>query len=165
MINHVSANVLDLLGLDPSVVVGGRLIDLLPESTIHDLRTKLQLIRIDTGAARIFAMDVMGNGALFDVSIHLSGHSYVFEFEPKVSTEDRDEMALVQPLLSRVKRATDVIGAAREAATAIQVLSGFDRVMVYKFAEDSSGEVIAERCGLQMEPYLGLRYPASDIPK
>jgi len=165
MINHVSENIADLLGLAPSAVVGGRLTEFLPANTIHDLRTKLQLIRIDTGAARLFAVDVMGNGALFDVSIHVSGHSYVFEFEPKIRTEDRDEMALVQPLLSRVKRANDVIGAAREAATAIQVLSGFDRVMVYKFAEDSSGEVIAERCGAQMESYLGLRYPASDIPK
>ncbi|KJZ17009.1 hypothetical protein TW80_17440, partial [Loktanella sp. S4079] len=100
MINHVSANVQDLLGLDPSTVVGGRLHDCLPEETVHDLRTKLQLIRIDTGVARIFAMDVMGDGRLFDVSIHPSGHSFIFEFEPKTSTEDRDEMSLVQPLLS-----------------------------------------------------------------
>ena len=165
MINHVSANVQELLGLDPSAVIGVRLVDLLPEKTIHDLRTKLQLIRIDTGAARIFAMDVMGNGTLFDVSVHVSGHSYVFEFEPKINTEDRDEMAMVQPLLSRVKRASDVASAAREAATAVQILSGFDRVMVYKFADDSSGEVIAERCSSQMKSFLGLRYPASDIPK
>lgn len=42
---------------------------------------------------------------------------------------------------------------------------GFDRTMVYRFAPNGDGEVIAERVHPDMEPYLGLRYPASDIPK
>ena len=41
---------------------------------------------------------------------------------------------------------------------------GFDRVMVYRFLEDDSGCVIAEDRREELIPYLGVRYPASDIP-
>jgi light-regulated signal transduction histidine kinase (bacteriophytochrome) len=36
--------------------------------------------------------------------------------------------------------------------------------MVYRFHEDESGEVVAEVRNPGLESYLGLRYPASDIP-
>ncbi|KAI3920953.1 hypothetical protein MKW98_027663 [Papaver atlanticum] len=46
-------------------------------------------------------------------------------------------------------------------------LTGYDRVMVYKFHEDEHGEFISEviKPGLDLEPYLGLHYPATDIPQ
>ncbi|MDA8585046.1 GAF domain-containing protein [Rhodobacteraceae bacterium] len=165
MINHVSENVQDILGLDPTEVIGGRLLDVLPEQTIHDLRTKLQLLNIATNSSRLFGYDVLGNGTRFDVSIHAQSQKYIFEFEPKLDTQHRDDMSLVQPLLARVKRADDVGAACDQAAMAIQALSNFDRVMVYKFHDDGSGEVIAERKQQDQEPFLGLRYPGSDIPK
>ena len=166
MVNHLSANCKDILGLTPEDVVGQRLTELLPSQTIHDLRTKLQ-VSSSSGSAvsRLFAYDVLKNGSLFDISIHASGPSFIFEFEPKVETQDRDDLSLVQPLIARVSKKDSVISAAEEAALALQVLSGFDRVMVYRFAPDESGEVIAERHASGMEPFLGLRYPASDIPK
>ncbi|VVB01423.1 unnamed protein product [Arabis nemorensis] len=47
----------------------------------------------------------------------------------------------------------------------ISDLTGYDRVMVYKFHEDGHGEVIAECCSPELEPYLGLHYSATDIPQ
>ncbi|KAG7548137.1 Histidine kinase/HSP90-like ATPase superfamily [Arabidopsis suecica] len=47
----------------------------------------------------------------------------------------------------------------------VSELTGYDRVMVYKFHEDGHGEVIAECCREDMEPYLGLHYSATDIPQ
>ncbi|KAL9159248.1 hypothetical protein ABFS82_08G121500 [Erythranthe guttata] len=45
-------------------------------------------------------------------------------------------------------------------------LTGYDRVMVYKFHDDAHGEVVAECCSRPgLEPYLGLHYPATDIPQ
>ncbi|GLT25169.1 hypothetical protein SLA2020_003160 [Shorea laevis] len=44
-------------------------------------------------------------------------------------------------------------------------LVGYDRVMVYKFHEDEHGEVVAECHRPDLEPYLGLHYPATDIPQ
>ncbi|XP_057955504.1 phytochrome C [Malania oleifera] len=47
----------------------------------------------------------------------------------------------------------------------VRDLTGYDRVMVYKFHEDEHGEVVAECRRLDLEPYLDLHFPATDIPQ
>lgn len=47
----------------------------------------------------------------------------------------------------------------------VKELTGYDRVMVYKFHEDEHGEVVAESKRSDLEPYIGLHYPATDIPQ
>ncbi|XP_013628810.1 PREDICTED: phytochrome B-like isoform X1 [Brassica oleracea var. oleracea] len=47
----------------------------------------------------------------------------------------------------------------------VRDLTGYDRVMVYKFHEDEHGEVVAESMREDLEPYIGLHYPATDIPQ
>nr|XP_010938231.2 LOW QUALITY PROTEIN: phytochrome B-like [Elaeis guineensis] len=47
----------------------------------------------------------------------------------------------------------------------VRELTGYDRVMVYRFHEDEHGEVVAENRRDDLEPYLGLHYPATDIPQ
>ena len=52
-----------------------------------------------------------------------------------------------------------------ETARIFRELTGYDRVMVYRFDEDGHGEVFAERHRPDLEAFLGNRYPASDIPQ
>ncbi|MCL7030492.1 hypothetical protein MKW94_021250 [Papaver nudicaule] len=47
----------------------------------------------------------------------------------------------------------------------VRELTGYNRVMVYKFYEDEHGEVISEVRRSDLEPYLGLHYPATDVPQ
>lgn len=47
----------------------------------------------------------------------------------------------------------------------VRQLTGYHRVMVYKFHEDEHGEVVAESKRPDLDPYLGLHYPATDIPQ
>ncbi|KAH6776754.1 phytochrome B [Perilla frutescens var. hirtella] len=47
----------------------------------------------------------------------------------------------------------------------VQRLTGYDRVMAYKFHEDNHGEVVAEIRRSDLKPYLGVHYPATDIPQ
>ena len=54
---------------------------------------------------------------------------------------------------------------ASNAVSYFKKLTGFDRVMYYRFDENGDGEVLAEEKSLGLESYLGLRYPAEDIPK
>ncbi|KAL0308007.1 UNVERIFIED_CONTAM: Phytochrome A1 [Sesamum angustifolium] len=44
-------------------------------------------------------------------------------------------------------------------------LTGYDRVMIYKFHDDDHGEVFTEITKPGLEPYVGLHYPATDIPQ
>ncbi|WP_373548043.1 ATP-binding protein [Chamaesiphon sp.] len=46
----------------------------------------------------------------------------------------------------------------------VRHITGFDRVMLYRFEPSGDGNVIAEARHPDLVPYLGLRYPASDIP-
>ena len=69
---------------------------------------------------------------------------------------------MVRSMLNRIKGRSSLV---QEAARLVQALTGFDRVMIYRFHPDGSGEVIAERVRSGVESFLGLRYPASDIPQ
>lgn len=50
------------------------------------------------------------------------------------------------------------------AAAEVRALTGFDRVLVYRFDQDWNGVVVAEVNNGELPVYLDLRFPASDIP-
>ncbi len=165
IVSHASLNTGEFLGIGAAGMIGTPFIDHFPQEVVHRLRTRMQLLSFSTdGTVRVFDVDLFESGRLFDVAIHVSGRSYVFEFEPKRAAANRDEAGLVMPLIARVRRHDTAAGAAREAARAVKALTGFDRVMVYRFEPDRSGRVIAEAAETDEGGYLGLRFPASDIP-
>ena len=51
------------------------------------------------------------------------------------------------------------------AARCFRDLTGYDRVMVYKFDPDGHGQIVAEARDPRMESLLGHHYPATDIPQ
>ena len=166
IIAHASTNCADKLGFDAEAMIGAPFGDIFPSGLAHDLRTRMQTLANENASARLFSYPVFGDARRFDVSIHASGHLTVLEFEPRADEPgDRDDAAQVQGLIARVARHDEMESMAREAARGLKLLCGFDRVMVYRFEEDDTGTVIAEAAGPGMESFLGLRYPASDIPK
>jgi len=68
--------------------------------------------------------------------------------------------AIVQELLLS-PTLTDLF---ENAVKILQQFTGFDRVMLYKFDEDWNGTVLGEEKLPSLNSYLGLRFPASDIP-
>lgn len=75
-----------------------------------------------------------------------------------------DEDTLRQRIITELVRpyATDKL--AQVSADIVRMVTEFDRVMIYKFAHDNHGEVIAESTN-RGDSFLGLHYPASDIPE
>ena len=65
--------------------------------------------------------------------------------------------------LARLEKASNILELSQVTAAEIRRLSGFDRVMVYRFDPEWNGEVVAESTG-QSTSFLGLHFPASDIP-
>jgi chemotaxis family two-component system sensor kinase Cph1 len=63
-----------------------------------------------------------------------------------------------------LQRSTTLAEALDRAVEVIANCTGFERVMAYQFLEDGSGHVRAEKVRPDLESYLGLHYPASDIP-
>jgi len=68
-------------------------------------------------------------------------------------------------IIARLRRAEGLDAFFRECAKVIQEVSAFDRVMIYRFLDDGCGEVVAEHTSSDYtQKFLGLRFPASDIP-
>jgi light-regulated signal transduction histidine kinase (bacteriophytochrome) len=71
----------------------------------------------------------------------------------------------IERALQRVIECTTLRALSDETAMIFKDLSGYDRVMVYRFDDDGHGEVLSEQREPELEPFLGQRYPASDIPQ
>jgi light-regulated signal transduction histidine kinase (bacteriophytochrome) len=65
---------------------------------------------------------------------------------------------------TRMESESDLSGKLAAAARETRTLGQFDRVMIYRFLPDGAGEVVAEDVREDWEPFMGLRYPASDVP-
>jgi diguanylate cyclase (GGDEF)-like protein len=108
-----------------------------------------------------------GGAGDYDLIAHRRGPFQIVEFEASSSTgAAKDEFLLNQYAISKALSGADGVERMCEIAVQkIRRLSGFDRVMIYRFDPDAHGCVVAEACEAGLEPYLGLHYPASDIPR
>lgn len=71
----------------------------------------------------------------------------------------------VATALAAMQGTTGVDALLERVAVTVRTLIGYDRVMVYRFHPDGHGEVVAECRRDDLEPFLGLHYPESDIPR
>ena len=95
---------------------------------------------------------------------HFYDNHWLVELEPDVARFDEDPVRQGYELARQLDRDADVTAACRRTARLVRHLLGYDRVMLYRFDAEWNGEVIAESVREDLEPYLGLHYPASDIP-
>ena len=139
---------------------------ILTPKIIHDLRNTFQAAMISGFAERLPNVAIGPTGALHDVLIHASGALAVAEFIPCEGAEAirTDPTTLVKTIIDRLRRTTTLQSFLTSAARQVRAVTGFDRVMIYKFLADDSGEVVAEALRAGLPPFFGLHYPASDIP-
>ena len=104
-------------------------------------------------------------GQYVDVRHHRSQTRWIVELEPVSGVgATRLTYQSTRGAMTRLAHATSVSDLAARLAFEIRGLLGFDRVMVYRFDEDWNGEVIAEEKRGDLNSFLGLHYPATDIP-
>ncbi|WP_137177972.1 HWE histidine kinase domain-containing protein [Roseomonas sp. AR75] len=164
-IARVSANAPSLLGLAdprPEAMAGLSLRTLLAPEAVHAISNLLGMMRGGGGVQRAFRVPMMPDGPAFDLAVHVAGNLIVVEAEP--SSAQRRPDAPIGALLSRLKRSEGLAALHDAAVRQLRLLTGFDRVMLYRFLPDGAGEVVAEARQPGLESFLGLRYPATDIP-
>jgi light-regulated signal transduction histidine kinase (bacteriophytochrome) len=163
LISRVSANVETFTGKTPADLLGEPLADLFLPQALHNIRNRLVMLRGPDAVERLFAQTLMEGRPPFDVAVHFSAETIIIECE--YATEDAIEAAgLVRTLVSRLGQADTLAAFIRESARQVKAITGFDRVMVYRFDNEGSGEVVAEALTPGVDSFLGLHYPASDIP-
>lgn len=129
----------------------------LPLQTIRELRFD----RRRTATAEL----ALGDSTI-DLVARISGDLLHVDCERRPShVPDAGPFGLhVHGICRQLQEYVDIDGLLAGAASSVRSLTGFDRVMCYRFQSDGSGEVVAEARRADLEPLLGLRYPASDIP-
>ena len=95
--------------------------------------------------------------------IHKSDKNLVLEFE--TATLQYDIQHIIGKAVSEILSNRSIDSLLQKAADEVKSMIEYDRVMIYKFQEDGHGEVVAEVKNDDLEPFMGLHYPASDIPK
>lgn len=165
IIAHCSANVAEVAGVPVDDLLGTLAADLFADAALHDIRNRLQWVHIGGLNERIFSANLFGDERRFDVAVHLSEELIVIEFEPTLGERDFEPIPLVRSMMAKLEQAKDFNAFLEQAARQVRHVTEFDRVMVYRFLEDDAGEVVAEACAPDVESFMGLRYPASDIPK
>ncbi|WP_433789018.1 ATP-binding protein [Actinoplanes sp. CA-252034] len=158
-----SANAERMLGVDGlSGAPATRLLDAAQLAALEDLADA------DTGQTAMMPVTTTAEAGAerFDVTVHRSDGLLVLEFEPAGAA--RDFPAIYTPIrkaLTRLQAAGTVVEACRAAVREVRAITGYDRVVAYRFeALDGPGEVIAEDVADDWEPWLGLWFPATDIP-
>ncbi|MBC7745300.1 MAG: GAF domain-containing protein [Flavobacterium sp.] len=90
---------------------------------------------------------------------------YVLEFEPVILDFVMDVQKMIGRSITEVLADVDLNSLLNIAAAEIKSTILYDRVMIYRFASDGHGEVVAEAKNEDLDSWKGLHYPASDIPK
>jgi light-regulated signal transduction histidine kinase (bacteriophytochrome) len=165
---HASARAGVLLGRDPAGALGREAEEILPEAFRAAFGDTLRRLPADrpVPVGRVPGAD----GATWQGIAHLSPDGLVvleLEEEPGTAAPPATLEALYPGLrdaFARLGRAATVEELARTTAVAVRRITGFDRVLVYRFEENWDGTVIAEDGNGRLPSYLDLRFPASDIP-
>ncbi|WP_419826046.1 HWE histidine kinase domain-containing protein [Sphingomonas sp.] len=164
LIARASANTACFIGQEPQALLGRPLADVLGMEAVHAIRNRVALLRGPDASERIFALKVPGADRGFDVAVHLSGSTIIVELEP-CQPEHGDGAGTIRSMMARLDHAPDLTAFLREGARQVRALTGFDRVMVYRFTDGGDGEVMAEAVRSGIGSFLGLRYPHTDIPR
>ncbi|MBE9061020.1 response regulator [cf. Phormidesmis sp. LEGE 11477] len=189
---QVSENVESFLGLEPSELLGQPLSHIVEEQQCRAIQQALQTSEPSSEQSKSISLGlVVLSSAARQTSVvekekpisslrgllHVSADAVILELVLEADTiaastakhEDAESDDLSAKLHQKVRQfqtADSLTALTDQIAQAVSDLTGFDRVMVYQFATDYSGTVIAETVAssLKGSSFLGLRYPATDIP-
>jgi two-component system, chemotaxis family, sensor kinase Cph1 len=165
---QVSSNTFEMIGLLPEQVLNQPLSTLLEETYLDYLKRCLQRTQLERNPLYIFTVKVKSAPQAFDGIVHRIQDMVVLELEPSKAVLPEggpDLYSQVRAIVANLRTTLTSPELCQVIAEEVKRLTGFDRVMVYRFDAEWNGEVIAEARLESLTSYLGLHYPASDIPK
>ena len=161
---QVSENAERFFGRTPESLLDKPVADVLGDAHAARLQAFLDSEPLERNPLYVFTLDT--DLAPLDVTAHTVGDTLIVEFEPTGRGDGQpDYYELVKRAVGRLQSAPSLQAFCESAAEEVRSASGLDRVMVYRFHPDLSGEVFAEARRDDLAPWLGMRYPAHDIPQ
>ncbi|MEJ3646545.1 ATP-binding protein [Pseudomonas bubulae] len=164
-IQQVSANVLTLFGVSAESLLG------LPLAALSgcEAANAVQQAAVFTTLADAPPLALNLLGREYEGLLHRDQGILVLELELKPDdSEIHSTMGKVRNLsrmLQRLQGAKTLTALYEICVREIQALTGYDRVLIYRFQDEGHGQVIAEASSPAMELFNGMFFPASDIPE
>ncbi|TCJ18638.1 GAF domain-containing protein [Flaviaesturariibacter flavus] len=161
IIRYCSANVAGFSGREPSALLAQPLAAVHPElfSLINEV--------LHAGEDLPRPLRVEAAGKPWDVFGITNGENiFVLELEESVPVNLPVDALFDQTaaFVTHIERARSLQDLCQRVAEQTRAITGYDRVMIYRFDKDYNGEVYAESREASMEPFLNLHYPHTDIP-
>jgi light-regulated signal transduction histidine kinase (bacteriophytochrome) len=159
-----SENLKAFLAVSPEQALGRRFDGLISEQATHDIRNRMAML-FSTGAERLYGVKLLAERKrAFDLCVHLSSDLLIIEGEDSQPDGRMEAASMVRSMIARLAQVATLEAFHRNAARQVRAITGFARVMIYRFDEAAAGEVIADSTGSGVDSFLGLHFPASDIP-
>lgn len=166
VVQQASANLDHYTGHAAEAVLGHPLADVIGAAAYERLALEL-----DGGALgnrpMYLGTTTVANGRHFDVLAHAWDGVIIAEFEAVNRAHPADFRhlyPLISDFLARVSEHASIPALTDLAARHVRSVTGFGRVMVYRFDPSGHGRVVAEARAPEYDSYLGQSFPASDIP-
>ncbi|AMR33491.1 histidine kinase [Mucilaginibacter sp. PAMC 26640] len=103
-------------------------------------------------------------GKPYNIILALDDRNLIIEFEVVINDEF-DSEKVIGASVSKILLGSSLQAILHNAAREIKKIIKYDRVMIYEFGDEGHGKVTAEEKNDDLEPFLNLYYPASDIPR
>lgn len=162
VIRRHSVNTAEMLGVAGNLT-GESFEIVLGSRAAHDIRNALAAVNDPSRPALLLSLPV-ASGRKFDVAAHVHKGVAIVELEEGAEAAG-DPISLARAIFGRLRRLANVDDVLRQTPRLMRAFLGYDRVMVYQFAHDGSGQVVAEAKQEELESFLGQYFPASDIPR
>ena len=174
-ITQVSRNAQEIVGLAPDDLLGqplSRVVGDEQQASIIEEAQQSSLLSKNPFLKNINPLNltirVGGEDQLFNGIVHRSNQGLILELERLVEHESltfRHFYAISRKSLLALQNTESRQDLYEVAAQEVRRLTGFARVMIYQFDDVWNGDVVAEAKAEEVhESFLGLRFPATDIP-
>jgi light-regulated signal transduction histidine kinase (bacteriophytochrome)/CheY-like chemotaxis protein len=161
-----SENVIAFLGVAADEIIGLPLQALVAQHAFQAFCQSAARLRETATVERLLGLHVLVDvERRFDCALHLSGGHVVLEVEPSDEKREIEGATLIRSVMGRLGETHDFPEFLQGAVRDVKAVTGFDRVMIYRFERDGSGEVVAEAANPGIGSFLHHRFPASDIPQ
>jgi PAS domain S-box-containing protein len=159
-----SENAAEFLGVPVKLILGSTLDQLVEREVLSAVRALL--CSTSTGGLVTYLGAFRVKGELCSVVTHCQEGRRILEFEKLDRLVISEIMnAVITNFVGKLSRLESTLELCQAITKQVKDLTGFNRVLLYSFDEAGHGTVLTEESDGVLPSYLGLRFPASDIPQ
>ncbi len=163
IVTHASENLANLIAIQAMAALGRPVAEILGAEAAGAVEAAIRPDPAGRPTIARFLLPLPGIGQRL-AQLQIAKSVLILEIELGPADTAGPAIHQAQTVLGKLRDTRSLTDLADRVVTELRAFTLYDRVMLYRFDADGHGEVIAEDRHPALEPFKGLRYPASDIP-